>query len=158
MATLAHARGVSTSATAAMTKMRFPMPKRITAPPKAGSSAAAPRPLDTPAPAPSLAPLQAISPGDVSTQRGLRLRGMRLTGDPGSPTWSAPFYIPEHLQAGVPRALLSDPWPAVDERAHKAGHARLLLEHLRKAAPERFTAQQVCGREGGLGERLWLLF
>ena len=47
---------------------------------------------------------------------------------------------------GIPRVLLTDPWPDTREAQLRRDHAALIVRRLREWAPDRFTAQQVFDR------------
>ena len=119
------------------TEMRFPVPKAV----KAGATTRKAR--APPLPPPKLAPLERIDPFSVAQQSKLSLHGgHRLSADPGAPRWSAPYYLPVALQKGVPRVMLSDPWPDAREAPLRRQHAQLLVTRLR-ASSAGMTAQQL---------------
>lgn len=130
-------RSFRTSAPSA-TEMRFPVPKAV----KDGINTRKPRAPRIPPP--KLAPLERIDPFSVAQQSQLTLHGgHRLSADPGAAArWSAPYYLPEALQKGIPRALLCDPWPDAREAPLRRQHAELLVRRLR-ASTAGMTAQQL---------------
>lgn len=127
------------------------MPRRIR---EAASKGITPSPstpataTTTPTPGP-LTPLEPISPLNISQQKKLVFQGKTLTGDPGSPRWTAPYYVPPELQQGVPPVLLVDPWPTAGDGEARRRHAQLLLGFLKARLPQRLTAAQVFEQVGG---------
>ena len=134
--------------------MRFPMPRRIRQAASKGVTSSPRTPATatttTPTPVP-LTPLEPISPLNISQQKKLVFQGKALTGDPGSPRWTAPYYVPPELQQGVPPVLLVDPWPTAGDGEARRRHAQLLLGFLKARLPQRLTAAQVFEQVGGWG-------
>jgi hypothetical protein len=72
----------------------------------------------------------------------------------GSLRYCAPFYLPERLQRHVPKALISDPWPSIEDRQLRNQHAQLLLSFLKQHTTRAnqtsprisLTAQQIFDR------------
>ncbi|GAX77911.1 hypothetical protein CEUSTIGMA_g5353.t1 [Chlamydomonas eustigma] len=106
-------------------------------------------------PSTSLGPLEQIDPFDISQQKKLRLFGHSrpLTGDPGSTRWTAPYYLPLQMQKGIPKVLLTDPWPDVRENQLRRDHAKLLLQLLKDVAPQALTTSQVFQLANSSAER-----
>jgi hypothetical protein len=57
------------------------------------------------------------------------------------------------MQKGIPKVLLSDPWPDVRESQLRRDHAKLLLQILRDNAPQVFTASQLFHMANSSGEK-----
>ena len=98
----ASLRRLSTGVATMMAEMRFPYKIKKRAENKV--------PIESESD-PQLLPLERIDPFDVAQQNRLSLHGgpERLTGDPGSVRWTAPYYIPPHLQkvcASIPMRIV----------------------------------------------------
>ncbi len=81
----------------------------------------------------ALAPLERVDPHSVKQQSQFTIDGKRLTGDPGTVRYTAPYYIPEGLRAGMPRVLFTDPWLPVEDAQRRRDQAALIYDHLRSA-------------------------
>mmetsp|Transcript_21000 Transcript_21000/g.46026 ORF Transcript_21000/g.46026 Transcript_21000/m.46026 type:complete len:308 (-) Transcript_21000:480-1403(-) len=83
-----------------------------------------------------------IDPRNVVQQAQLTIDRKRLSGDPGTPRYTAPYYIPEEFRTGMPRVLWTDPWQPVEDVALRRQHAALCMSHV-KASSKPLTAQEV---------------
>jgi len=85
-----------------------------------------------------------VEPQDHAQQASLTIGGRRLSGDPGTVKYTAPYYIPEKLRAGLPRVLYTDPWPSMVDMELMQHHAQTCLHFLRTAAAGKpMSADQV---------------
>lgn len=46
----------------------------------------------------------------------ITLDGRKVSRDPCTPQYTAPYFLPEALRVGLPRILYSEPWVKVEDR------------------------------------------
>lgn len=92
------------------------------------------QPSHSPMPLPEPTGLTPIDPQDIQQQASISINGVRLTGEPGSVKYTAPYYLPESARSGMPRVLYSDPWPSMADVSAMHSHAQACLRHVREKA------------------------
>lgn len=92
---------------------------------------------------PALPAAVSLLPDGGMHQPELLLDGSRMA-DPGEPRYTAPYWVPQPARQAhrLPPVLFTDPWHPAGEAELRRKHARLCLEHLKRAGRP-LTAQDI---------------